>query len=708
MLTKSPHQSAEYKFDSLFLGHGPVLALVGLACSLVFAGCGKSSEPSESEQTATETTPATAPAMEALPSVYRFTAETPDETKARLGMQYRTVLAIPGQASGGDSQPTASYTSSPVQVPAQARLDFGIGVIPAAGEAPVPVTFTVTIQSGNTSQEIYSRELNTGDFAESAETQWLDERLDLGQWAGQEVRVAFFAHAAGSPYHGARWAAPILYSAVSRASNTPPNIIIISLDTLRADRLGCYGYSRDTSPNLDRLAAQSFVFEECIAPSSWTLPSHATLFTGLPPALHGAYVFSAPLLRDNFTTLSELARDAGYQTAAFTEGAYVGGALGFYQGFDLYSNAQQSGPSPRGQAKETFAHAQDWLDRHSDQPFMMFLHTYQIHWPYVPPDPYASKFTSSPVDSVKFFKEIREDDFSGTGFMVITNDPDKRQTLKDLYDAGISYTDALLGNLFTRIEQMGLLENTLIVVVSDHGEGFWEHGLASHGTVLYREMLHVPLIVRLPGKTPPAGRVSNLVALADVFPTVAKHMGVDHPVLGDAYDLNPLMTGGASAIPRQTVTAHLSQEQLNWVMVSVQNSTGRYIVTTNYAAVESPLYSLSNASQSYGPGVREAKLMDHLLSGGRDWWKVPAGPERDKMLASAREEIFLYPGDKLEASDESLADPESLRPYRQVLANEVNTWKALGASLKTDGALRPLTDAERAELCALGYISCAP
>lgn len=619
-------------------------------------------------------------------------------------MEYRTVLAIPGDAGGTDATPTPSYTSSDIPIPDAARLEFAIGLAPDENTPVQSVVFSVSIQSGNSTHEIFTRELSTADYADAAAAKWVDESIDLSAWTGQSARLTFFATAGETQYAGARWANPIVYSGLARPTAASPNVLIISLDTLRADHLGCYGYPRDTSPNIDRLAAESIVFEECMAPSSWTLPSHATMFTGLPPALHGAYAFSAPLLRGSNVTLSELARDAGFLTVAFTEGAYVGGPLGFYQGFDLYAHGKQTGPSPRGNASQTFAAAGDWLERHRDRPFMMFLHTYQIHWPYIPPDPYANKFTSSPVNSIEFFNKIRENDFNGNSFMVITKDPQERQTVKDLYDGGIAYTDALLGDLFARMERLGLMENTAIVIVSDHGEGFWEHGLASHGTVLYREMLHVPLIIRMPGKNPPAGRRTDLVALADLFPTVANWLGADHPVSGDAFDLNPLIRDGASSIARDFVTAHLSQEQLEWTMLSIQNANGRYIATTHYAQAESPLHGFFRAGNMPGPGAWESTLMNFLIAGGRDWWTVPAGDVRDRMLRSSREEVFLYPADRAEANDLSLADPNQLKPFRDDLAREVNRWKSEGASLQISESARPLSEEEKNELRALGYI----
>ncbi len=622
-----------------------------------------------------------------------------------MGTQYRTVLAMPPEGGSGDAPAAASYTSNSVLIPKHGRLDFAIGALPAEGEASTTVTFSVAIRADDATHEVYVRELETSGFAKPLETYWIEASVDVGQWAGQQATFSFFASSAdGALYPGARWAAPILYAAADRPEKTPPNLLLISLDTLRADHLSAYGYARETSPNLDVFSKQAFLFEECIAPSSWTLPSHTTMMTGLPPALHGAYAFSTPRVRDSLTTLGELARDSGYFTAAFTEGAYVGGQLGFHQGFDLYSNGKQSGPSPRGTAQDTFQRALEWMQRYQEQPFFMFLHTYEIHWPYIAPDQYANKFTSHPIDPVQFTVDIGKNDFSGTGFMVISNDPAKRQDMIDLYDGGIAHTDAMLGELFARMDELGLLENTIIVITSDHGEGFWEHGLASHGTVLYREMLHVPLIIRLPGKNPPSGRVPSLVALADLFPTVLEAMRIPYPAVADSYTLTPLMDGAAGGYPRQVVTSHLTQEQLNWTMLAIQNNDGKYIATTHMNAAESPLYGYWNPSRGFEPGVPEDKLMAHLMAGGRNWWQAKTEEERHRMFLSAREEVYLYPTDVSENTDKGGEDIENILKFRTLMAGEAAKWKTSGASMHSNEPVKPLSDEERSELRALGYI----
>ncbi len=681
----------------------------------MLAGCGGKSDTPESEQAATSPQ-APAPAKKSAP-VYRFTEENAGEAKARLGTQYRTVLAMPRQDENSDPPAAASYTSASVTIPQQGRLEFGIGVLPEKDEAATAVTFSVSVKIGDATHEIYSRELNTADFAKPFEAQWIEGSVDVGQWAGQQATFSFFASSTGGAlYPAARWAAPLLFAAIERPKDTPPNLLLISLDTLRADHLSAYGYNRETSPKLDAFAKQAFLFEECIAPSSWTLPSHATMLTGLPPAVHGAYVFTKPRVRHSLTTLSELARDAGYFTAAFTEGAYVGGQLGFNQGFDIYSNGLHSGALPHGTAQDTLQHGLDWMAQHQEQPFFMFLHTYEIHWPYIAPDKYANKFTSHPIDPVQFTEDIGKNDFSGNGFMVMTTDPGKRQDVIDLYDGGISHVDAMLGEFFTRMDAMGLLENTIIVVTSDHGEGFWEHRVTSHGTVLYREMLHVPLIIRLPGKNPPSGRISHLVALADIFPTVLEQMGLQHPANPDAFNLKPLMDGVAG-YPRTVVTSHLTQEQLNWTMLAVQTNDGKYIATTHLNAPESPLFGYWTPTRGFEPGIPEDILMTHLMAGGRDWWitKTEEEEKRHKMFLSAREELFVYPADKIELVDlfyEKKDRPEEVtgeeienfKKFRGLMAGEVSQWKSMGATMHSNEPIKPLSEDERNELRALGYI----
>ncbi|MCC6144386.1 MAG: sulfatase, partial [Candidatus Hydrogenedentes bacterium] len=283
------------------------------------------------------------------------------------------------------------------------------------------------------------------------------------------------------------------------------------------------------SPNIDRFAAESILFEQAIVSAPWTTPSHASVFTGYHPRVHQAGVVAAGYhLGPEWTTLAEHLRDTGYLTAAFTEGVALRGSMGFAQGFDRYSD----GPDPvrhyHGKSPRTFAAAGDWIEAHRNQPFFAFVHTYEIHAPYGAPEPWGRLYA--------------ERDFAFSSRLELgeaENDRD-RTHVSNLYDAGIAYTDVQLGRFLQRLRELDLFENTIVILFSDHGEEFWEHGAHGHTTHLYDEVLHVPLIIHVPGGLDP-GRVPEQVGVIDIYATVLDLLNLPAPEDDDSVSLVPLL-----------------------------------------------------------------------------------------------------------------------------------------------------------------------
>ncbi|MFO8073128.1 MAG: sulfatase [Polyangia bacterium] len=300
------------------------------------------------------------------------------------------------------------------------------------------------------------------------------------------------------------------------------NVILISIDTLRADHLGCYGYPRETSPNIDRLARESLVFDDAISQSSWTTPAHASIFSGLTPDRHGLVYFRDPgRLDDELVTMPETLAEAGYRTVGFTGGGYVSGDFGLGQGFEVYeSRSRRFAPN--------LAAARAWLEEwDAEEPFFMFLHGYDVHRPYD-----SSRFNTF-VERVEGF-EIEE----------FCTAPETRRHPGDeilryvvaQYDAGIVEVDRLLGRFFEYLERRGLMDETVLVITSDHGDEFFEHGGCDHKHSVYRELIHVPLIVRLPGGV--VGRVAPTVPASVGMPaTIAGIVGIGDAPGGQELDL---------------------------------------------------------------------------------------------------------------------------------------------------------------------------
>jgi arylsulfatase A-like enzyme len=306
------------------------------------------------------------------------------------------------------------------------------------------------------------------------------------------------------------------------------NVIMVSLDTLRADHVGFYGYNRETTPNLDRFAANAVVFENALAQASSTLPSHQSLFQSRP----------ASAAAENRLALAEVLRQHEYRTAAYTGGINVSSLLGFARGFEVYEE-QDTGLAG------TFPMAASWLREHREEPFFLFLHTYDIHLPYDPPEPHASMFGESYEGSVRgnvtrdLLRRVRRlDDYDGDPFDLDEKD---RAKVVALYDGGIHYTDGHLARLFKLAEELDLYRDTVFVLFADHGEEFWDHGSTIHSHTLYQELLHVPLLIRSPEISP--RQVENRVPLMDVVPTILELLGIPAPDEFQGTSLRGLMTG---------------------------------------------------------------------------------------------------------------------------------------------------------------------
>ncbi len=299
------------------------------------------------------------------------------------------------------------------------------------------------------------------------------------------------------------------------------NLLLVSIDTLRADHLSAYGYGRDTSPTIDRLAQHGVRFDNAISASHWTAPSHTTLLTGLHPREHGVVDYPNPkALGDEALTLAEQLGQSGYQTAGFVGGIYVSEHLGLSQGFDHWQEG-------RPRAEGTFPPAGDWLvARESDAPFFAFLHTYEVHEPYDPPEPWDGMYVG---DRPSFGKEILRKRLADSFFDNRLPNPDELAVQVGLYDGGIRYTDHMLGKLMARLDTHQISAHTLVVITSDHGEEFLEHGGMGHGR-LFAEHIRVPLVLQHPAlRVWGLDTVTEVTGGVDVFPTLAELLSVPLP-----------------------------------------------------------------------------------------------------------------------------------------------------------------------------------
>jgi arylsulfatase A-like enzyme len=309
------------------------------------------------------------------------------------------------------------------------------------------------------------------------------------------------------------------------------SVLLVTIDTLRADHLGAWGYERATSPGLDRLAREGIRFANAAGPSSWTLPSHASMLTGLEPAEHGVQHPQAAL-PPSAPTLATRLQAAGYETFAAVSHVYLGHRWGFDRGFDTFdeSAAEESPHTPV--AEKVVDSALAWLkDRGPEEdPFFAWLHIFDPHWDYSPPEPFASRFDpdyDGPFDGS--YETLRPfiRALAPAGSTPPPLAPRDLEHLEALYEGEIAYVDHHLARLFEHLRASGLLADMLVVVASDHGEEFMEHGsLEGHQWTLYEEVVHVPFILRLPGRAWAGTVVERHVSTVGLADTVLELLGL--------------------------------------------------------------------------------------------------------------------------------------------------------------------------------------
>lgn len=335
------------------------------------------------------------------------------------------------------------------------------------------------------------------------------------------------------------------------------NVVIIGVDTLRPDHLGCYGYGRETSPAIDRLAARGVLFDNVYSQSPWTLPSFATVFTSLYPMQHGAFT-PVKKLRADLTTLPMMLLKRGYSTAAIVNAPFLSPEYRLDRGFEYYD---YRGPFAERVASGTTTNALAWIDKHIGEPFLIFVHYFDPHMPYAPPEPYDTMFYPDYKGdlSCPFFMDLgrrrpiaafpigllRSVDTKHARTMSSLSTEDWNY-IRALYDGEIAFTDEAVGKLLDGLDERGLTDNTLIIFLSDHGEEFYEHEGFEHGHTLYDEVIKVPLIVSLPGQVPENVRVAEHVRLIDIAPTVLDYLGVEPSGYFEGASIKPLIDGNGS------------------------------------------------------------------------------------------------------------------------------------------------------------------
>lgn len=420
-------------------------------------------------------------------------------------------------------------------------LDFGIGIVRENdSEAMIRgpgeekgVNFVITLETERGRRTVFQRYLTPPSVEDQETVSFSRQRLDLPR--AEKIRLSLVTE--GSTANEAFWYNPVLF----QKGKNDINVILISVDTLRADHLGCYGYERETSPNIDSLAGDCVLLSNVYASSPWTLPSHVSMLTSLHCVHHQVYQ-DDERMDPAILTLADLLRKNHFFCTAFTGGGFVSSVYGFSKGFDMY---QESGGGVHRQdaAGHLSGLVEEWLDAYCrDKNVFLFIHTYQPHDPYACPEPFKDMFLSKEAK----WRHINLMGYLGGRANLFKPLPEvERQNIVGLYDGEVRYTDeALVGPLIRKLKQLGLYDSSLIIFTSDHGEEFYDHKSWEHGHQLYDESLKVPLLIKFPESRFKGTKISRIVRLVDIFPTILDELRIGSSGLSlDGKSLLPLIRG---------------------------------------------------------------------------------------------------------------------------------------------------------------------
>ncbi|MGD9015677.1 MAG: sulfatase, partial [Candidatus Omnitrophota bacterium] len=382
---------------------------------------------------------------------------------------------------------------------------------------------------------------------------------------------------------------------VDRMINSPkgPNVILIGVDTLRTDHLGCYGYARETSPQIDKLAGDGVLFQEAISHMPATTPSFASILTSRQPISHGVLDnnYQGYSLDDQYITLGELLKNSGYNTAAFVSAWTLSPDANLTQGFNEYNHSGLRQRTAEMVNQEVFA----WLDKHKNSKFFLFIHYFDPHGRYNPPYPYdrCFDFTNQPHDISKIPFYQRHGNISDPSFYIAQ------------YDGEIKYTDYCIGLVLKKIADLGLDEQTLIILTSDHGETMNEHlWWFDHGCFVYEEQIHVPLLLWYP-KMFTQKRINALVRHIDILPSILDILGINFSIGLEGCSLLPLIKG--EAIQDQLVYCESARGNplrnkksirgIKGKQFAIRSKEWKLIMTPTVQGLDYQLYNLSHDPQ---------------------------------------------------------------------------------------------------------------
>lgn len=455
-----------------------------------------------------------------------------------------------------------------------------------------------------------------------------------------------------------------------------PNILFIIIDAARADRFSCYGHSNRTTPNIDQMAAEGVVYENAISAAGWTLPSHTSMFTGTYISKHGVnnenHVYN-----HKYILMPEVLKRAGYKTVGFCTNDWISDATGLTRGFSefydfhypkLIHKARRFLNSLRINGKDSWAYAinknvKKWLKKNTgDTPFFMFLHYGELHLPYQVPPPFNSQFLPKGMSYAEA-QRVNQDPKAFYAGVAEMSEQDF-EISKALYDGALAYVDQRVFELYQYLKKLGQLDNTLIIISSDHGESLGDHGHFDHYYVLYEGLLKVPFIIRYPEKFPAGTRYQKPVQTLDLLPTLKEMLELRDPELNE-------MQG----IPLPPFDSPEKQRE--------------FTISERYK-------DLKGLKKSY-PDRDLSRLVQWELDR-----KTAIRTEKYKLIASENYESELY---DLESDPQENANLISDKPeVAENLQKKIEEWRRSFTASNETGKEAEFDDAVRKRLESLGYL----
>jgi len=419
------------------------------------------------------------------------------------------------------AQPKSQFEFE-VKIPENGYLEFGYGALPESlNTENNEVRFTIEIEQKQRRETLFTK-----IFQPTTEPQVFYEKVNLDAYKKKKAKIYFKTETVGQDQENISeinntitvWVNPVLFR---KNQKKEINFILLSIDTLRPDHLGCYGYEKKTSPHLDALSEDSIIFKNTFSTTSWTLPAHVSLLTSMYTPNH-LVNNSRQRISSDIPTLADIFRNNDFLCVAFTGGGFLSSRYGFSKGFDSYQELRKEGGDYSlriDEAEALYGHISDWLDRNHEKRFFLFLHTYQPHTPYENNSEQGKMFLD---ENAKWERIIQSEIFGEEGgkYQTVLSQEEKDNVIA-LYDGEIRYTDEyLIKPMIKKLKDLEIYDNSMIIITSDHGEEFYEHQTWLHGVNLYNESLKVPLIIKFPNSHYRGERNTKIVSIVDIMPTM--------------------------------------------------------------------------------------------------------------------------------------------------------------------------------------------